>query len=215
MRSIALFSMLLLATTYAAPRPAVAAPDHREMQAREAFAASRFQDALDLYVKLYAEQLHPNFLRNIGRCYQNLGDADKAISSFREYLRKAKNVSPEERTEVDGYISEMEAAKKSKEAKEAAAASTPPPTSTSANTLTAVDPSTASQPTATQTQIVNVAPAPPPANEESAPVYKKWWFWAIIGGVAAAGLGGAAAAGVFTTKTDAICSNSVDGRICP
>src|SRR3954467_9650437 len=91
------------------------------MQASEAFGAGRYQEALDLFVKLYAEKLHPNYLRNIGRCYQNLGEPDKAISSFREYLRKAKGVTPEERAEIDGYIKEME------ELKQQRSAPPPPP----------------------------------------------------------------------------------------
>ena len=53
---------------------ASAATDPRELKAREDFAAGRYQQALDLFAKLYAEKLHPNYLRNIGRCYQNLGD---------------------------------------------------------------------------------------------------------------------------------------------
>src|ERR1043165_8911053 len=89
---------VFLVTATLVPGLAGAAPaDVREMKAREAFAAGRYQEALDIYVKLYAERLHPNYLRNIGRCYQNLGEPDKAINSFREYLRKAKGVSADER----------------------------------------------------------------------------------------------------------------------
>ena len=58
------------------------------------FAAGDYRQALEIYVKLYAETLHPTYLRNIGRCQQNLGEAEKAISSFREYLRKAKDLTP-------------------------------------------------------------------------------------------------------------------------
>jgi tetratricopeptide (TPR) repeat protein len=89
-----------------------AAPDPREMKAREAFAAGRYQDALDLFVKLYAEKLHPNYLRNIGRCYQNLGEPDRAISSFHEYLRKARKLTAAERAEIERYIGEMEELKR-------------------------------------------------------------------------------------------------------
>ena len=38
--------------------------------------------------------MHPTYLRNIARCHQNLGNPDKAISSFREYLRKARDLHP-------------------------------------------------------------------------------------------------------------------------
>ena len=52
--------------------------------------------------------MHPTYLRNIARCHQNLGNPDKAISSFREYLRKARDLTPEQRAEIEGYIAEME-----------------------------------------------------------------------------------------------------------
>ena len=80
-----------------ATRTAMAA-DQRELKAREAFAAQRYQDALDLFAKLYAETLHPIYQRNIGRCYQNMGQPDNAITSFREYLRRAKNLPASELT---------------------------------------------------------------------------------------------------------------------
>lgn len=177
---------------------AIAEVDGREMRAREAFAAGRYQEALDGFVKLYAEKLHPNYLRNIGRCYQNLGDPDKAISSFREYLRKAKAVSSEERKEVDGYIKEMEDLKRQREA----AAVAPPPPLVTAPPPPALEPPPPRQPALTLTQ---PPPLPEPAREEDAPVYKKWWFWTLIGGAVIGGVGIAAAAGAFTKTQDAAC----------
>jgi len=85
------------------------AADPRELKAREEFAAGRYEVALDMFAKLYAETLHPNYLRNVGRCYQNMGEPDKAISAFREYLRKAEDLPPKQRAEIDRYILEMEA----------------------------------------------------------------------------------------------------------
>ena len=80
-----------------------------EMKAREAFAAGRYEDALGLFAKLYAETLHPVYLRNIGRCHQKLRQPEKAIDKFNEYLAKEKKIAPDERAEIDGYIKEMEA----------------------------------------------------------------------------------------------------------
>ena len=92
----------------ALPARALAAPDARELQAREDFAAGRYQVALEVFARLYAETLHPNYLRNIGRCYQNLGEPERAITSFRDYLHKGKNISADERAEIDGYIKDMQ-----------------------------------------------------------------------------------------------------------
>jgi tetratricopeptide (TPR) repeat protein len=82
--------------------------DEREVRARELFGFGKYAEALLIYGKLYAERAHPTYLRNMGRCYQNMGEADKAIGSFREYLRQARNLAPNERAIVEGYIREME-----------------------------------------------------------------------------------------------------------
>src|SRR3954469_8973217 len=89
-RTLAVCALLAALVAGSPAVEAAPAKDKREMQAREAYAAGRYQEALDIFVKLYAETVHPNYLRNIGRCYQNLNEPDRALSSFREYLRKAR-----------------------------------------------------------------------------------------------------------------------------
>jgi tetratricopeptide (TPR) repeat protein len=156
-----------------------AAQDARELAAREAFAKGEYQQALDLYVKLYAETLHPTYLRNVGRCYQNLGEPDKAIASFRDYLRKVPELAPDKRAEIDRYIAEMEELKRQREkppdAGPAVAPAPPPPA-----------------PAATIFEPVPAAPGP-------TPVYRRWWFWTglavvatgvVVGVALAAGGGG-------------------------
>src|SRR5205814_6504199 len=87
----------------------VARADHAsEMKAREDFAAGRYDDALELFAKLYAETLNPVYLRNIGRCHQKLRHPDKAIDAFKDYLAKGKKISADERAEINGYIKDMQ-----------------------------------------------------------------------------------------------------------
>ena len=186
-------------------RLASAATDPRELKAREAFAAGRYQDALDVFAKLYAESLNPIYLRNIGRCHQNLGEPDRAIASFRDYLRKA-NVPAAERKEIDGYIKEMEELKRKKEA----SASSAPPTPQQATPAEPVTPLPREVPapapgSSSATASVVMTPSPPAPVEEPSPIYSRWWFWAIVGGVVVTGLGVAAAAGAFTKTEDATC----------
>jgi tetratricopeptide (TPR) repeat protein len=189
---------------------AVAATDTREIKAREDFVAGRYQEALDLFAKLYAETLHPNYLRNIGRCYQNLGEPDRAINSFRDYLRKGKDISPAEHSEIDGYIAEMEALKRQREA----ASEAPPAAEHPAPVVPLPSGGSGSSSSAAPVVIVQPAPAPAPApqSEASTPVYGRWWFWALIAGVVAAGVGVAAAAGAFNKTQDASCPT---GFSCP
>jgi tetratricopeptide (TPR) repeat protein len=197
---IAIGVVALALTSVAAP--AVAA-DARELKAREEFAAGRYHEALDLFAKLYAETLHPVYLRNVGRCYQNLGDPDRAIISFRDYLRKHKTIEPEERREVEGFISEMEQLKKQREAAASVATpSTPPPKPASTIPVLprAAQPATDAAPEAFVT-----APAGQ-SSKSSSPVYTRWWFWTIVGaGAVGAGLGVAAWTGALTRTMDAPC----------
>jgi hypothetical protein len=186
-----------------------AAADPREMKAREAFAAGRYQEALDLFAKLYAESLNPIYLRNTGRCHQNLGDPDRAIASFRDYLRKATKLPAAERKEIEGYIKEMEELKRQKEA---SATSAPPPRATPVEPVTPLPreapPPSAPGSSSASASVVMTPPPPPPA-EQPSPIYGRWWFWAIVGGVVVAGLGAAAAAGVFTQTEDAKCPTGI------
>ncbi len=144
--------------------------DDPDLRARTFFGAGDYRQALELYVQLYAQTLHPTYIRNIGRCYQNLGEPDRAISSFREYLRKAKGLTPEARAEVDGFIQEMEELKRKRERPAAVPAATAPPPSSGALSLTA-------------------APTEAGSTDGAArPLYARWWFWTALGAVVVAGV---------------------------
>lgn len=131
-----------------------------ELRARTHFAAGEYKQALDIFARLYAETLHPTYLRNIGRCHQRLGDADNAIATFRDYLRKAKDLTAEQRAEVDGFIAEMEQLKRSRSP--TAVDLTVPPASESSPALVAS-----------------------PARPQSDPFYTRTWFWVAVAVVAA------------------------------
>jgi tetratricopeptide (TPR) repeat protein len=193
--------VVALALTAVASR--AVAVDARELRAREEFAAARYEEALDIFAKLYAETLHPIYLRNIGRCYQNLGDPDKALISFRDYLRKRKTIDPEERKEVEGFIAEMEQLKNQKQAGAAATEpSTAPPGA--ASTITPLP--AASPPATTAAPEALVVAPTAPASEASSPVYTRWWFWAIVVAVGVgAGVGVTAATGGLTKTQEPGC----------
>ena len=194
-----------LALVAATPARVHAAPDEREIQAREDFAAGRYQMAVELFARLYAETLHPIYLRNIGRCYQNLGEPDRAISSFRDYLHKGKNISADERAEVEGYIKEMEDLKRTKAA--APPGATPAPAKPPA--LPAAPPPAVQPQPAPRATVDLTKTAPPSPSEESSPVYERWWFWAaVVGGVAAA-VAVPAALGAFNHYDNAGCPTGV------
>jgi tetratricopeptide (TPR) repeat protein len=176
---------LLLALAFSFSAAAHAAGDKGvEMKARTHFAAGEYKEALDLYARLYAETMHPTYLRNIGRCHQNLGNADKAISSFREYLRKARDLTPEERAEVEGYIKEMEQLKQTNGSSTATA---PPPP---AAPRTEAPPPAAPPPPEPAPALVGTptVTASGTRDDDAGPFYTRLWFWGVVAGVAAAGV---------------------------
>jgi hypothetical protein len=181
-----------------------------EMKARESFAAGRYDEALQTFAKLYAETLHPVYLRNIGRCHQKMREPQKAIDAFQDYLAKTKTgkekIGADEHAEIEGYIKDMTALRD--EQARAAAAPTPPVpvtplpgTTSAARPLPAAPPPvepvapTSNPPAATLT-----ATAPPPAQGEHHPIYTRWWFWTIIGVAIVGGVVGAVALSGGTTK---------------
>jgi len=182
------------------PLPAVAA-DAQELKAREAFAAGRYEEAIDLFAKLYASSLHPTYLRNIGRAYQNLGVPDKAISSFRDYLRKAKNLQAADRAEVEGYIKEMEAL----QASQAAAAAKPEPEKPAPE-----EPVVTHVPTEPQKppEPVTVAPLvdnPAPEKDDEGSIFSSPWFWGGVGVATAAVVVGLIVGGAFDSTNEPGC----------
>jgi tetratricopeptide (TPR) repeat protein len=126
-----------------------AAEEALDLRARTLFAAGEYQQAVEVYARLYAETLHPTYLRNVGRCQQNLGQPDRAIASFREYLRKARGVDRQGRAEIEGYIREMEALAQRRAAAPVAAAPPAPRASASEGEGTAAPAEITAQATTT------------------------------------------------------------------
>jgi len=89
----------------------------------------RYEEAAKLFVKLsidYPDMLV--FVRNIGACYYYLRRTDPALSNLREYLRRKKNIAADDRTEVEGWIAELENLRKQGAALPAPAPLPPTPT---------------------------------------------------------------------------------------
>jgi len=169
-----------VAPVYAQP----AQEDGREANARQLFAVGKYAEALEIFGTLYAETAHPTYLRNIGRCYQNLGDPDRAIASFREYLRQARGVSDDQRKVIEGYIAEMEELKRKQASErpkaEEAPAAVPPPAAP-------VEPAA-----------VTLAPPPSPAASNGAPATAAY----VVGGISVAALAVGAVFGILAISND-------------
>lgn len=195
---------LVLAATVAVP-PAAGAPADRqlEMKAREAFAAGKFEDALALFAKLYAQTLHPVYLRNIGRSHQKMHQPEPAIDSFKDYLAKAKKITDEERSEVEGYIHEMEALKEeqARAARPPVAPPTTPPPPPEGSGENTPRPNLVAPPPTDGGDGRNIMSKAPPADDQPVPVYQRWWFWTGIGVVVVGGVVGA----ILLTRKGSAC----------
>ena len=78
-------------------------------EAKRLYKSGKYEEAADIFSQLSAA--HPDFpvfARNAGACYYYLQRPEPALSNLRDYLLSQKRIAPEDRTEVEGWISEME-----------------------------------------------------------------------------------------------------------
>jgi tetratricopeptide (TPR) repeat protein len=129
-------------------------------QAEVHFSVGEFERALDLYKQAYKLMPLPGFLFNIGQCHRNLGQHDKALFFYRQYLLRAPQA--QNREEVQKLIAICEAALRREPGPPATRPAPQPP------------PATAS---AAATQPSPPPPPPPPARRKLRPV----WFFATLG----------------------------------
>jgi tetratricopeptide (TPR) repeat protein len=139
--------------------------------------------ALTLFKQAYLKYEDPVFIYNIGQCERQLGDKNAAVKSYRSYLRKAGDAP--NRDSVRRLIAQLEAAI----AEESKAQHSPPegPLRPDGATPTATPAAGGENVTATPT--TSQAPASESLTAQhqpsEKPVYKKPWFWGVVGGAAA------------------------------
>jgi tetratricopeptide (TPR) repeat protein len=192
-----------------------ASVDPRELAAREAFAAGRYRDSVDLFARLYAERPHPNYLHNIGRCYQNLREPERAIASFREFLRKAENLTPETRAQVEDYIREMDAlvesrAQESAVVLEADPAAASPPIQAAADKRTHAEPGGATEPTAAASPSETSSPTVPTDSRHAVRSSRRGVVALALLGASAVSLGAGTYYGVQSLEAYDLAK-----RVCP
>jgi tetratricopeptide (TPR) repeat protein len=134
---------------------------------KAAFELGKFQEALQAYEAAYQTLPLPGFLFNIGQCYRNLDNYEKAIFSFRLYLRKLPEAR--NRAAVESLIEELEAkAEEERRQKQALRPAVPD-----------------YEPKPDRRPIRYTAPPPKPPKKP--PFYTQWWFWVPVAAVVIAG----------------------------
>jgi hypothetical protein len=110
--------------------------DVRAVEARKACASGDVDKGIKLLAEILATTDDVTAVYNMGRCYQQNGKPDKAALQFREYLRKATDLSPELRSRVQAQLREAEADERAsrRDVSTSPLAGSPPPGSTLAGT---------------------------------------------------------------------------------
>lgn len=185
------------------------------------FKVSRYREALEQFKEGFILKDDPVFLYNIAQCHRLLGERDQAITFYRRYLQAAPVEAPN-RAEVEKRIRDLERQSRADPAQAgppeprsgplaAAPARLPPTLPDTHGGGRPLPPGLAPAPsptatsggphgTATAATAFRLTPGPS-ATADRRPAYERWWFWAGIAGVLAAGaaavliLGGSPRAG--------------------
>jgi len=191
-RALVLGLLAMTATTARAQDAATAREAYDKGMAH--YHLEEYDAAIEEWERGFRAKPAPEFLYNIAQAYRLSKRPDKALSFYQKYLR----LSPEakNRDEVERHI----AALKEIVEKQKSAAEAPPP-----NALP--PPSTPPPPSGATVAPTPTSEAPPPrtdlvAQPTEKPVYKKAWFWGVMGGVAAVVAAGVVVGVVYGTRSN-------------
>lgn len=82
--------------------------DDPETVAHKACVEGDYKKAISILADLFVDSRDPTYIYNQGRCYQQNHQWVSAIDRFREYLRKAKRATADERAEAEQHIAECQ-----------------------------------------------------------------------------------------------------------
>jgi tetratricopeptide (TPR) repeat protein len=189
------------------------ASDPRTEKAREHYLQGdayykldKYPNALAEYEQAYLAKPDPSFLYNIAQCHRLMGNRAEAVRFYRRYLKDAPNAP--NREVADKHIKDLESALASPDppprpvgvappSPTPATSPTPapaqgfgfPPPSAGANAGNPQTLAMAPPPPSGDTPLVGSPPgAVPPSQDESHPIYTRWWFWTGVGAVVAGGI---------------------------
>jgi tetratricopeptide (TPR) repeat protein len=178
--SILAFGLLMVGLTGSAFAEKHQSKTAREKAAKKACAMGDAQKGADILTDLLIEYNDSNLIYNQARCYQQNNLFAQAISRFREYLRKAKDLSESDRAETERQIADCEQS-----------LGTASPTTPPAASATYPVPVTRPEP-ATESVAAKVAPSnpePSPAHDKQGRGLRVAGIVAVAVGVAAVGTG--------------------------
>jgi tetratricopeptide (TPR) repeat protein len=183
----------------------------RYKRGQELYSQARYLDAAKEFEAGYQVAPRPLFLLNIGHAYRRAGELSRAKSAYETLLRLQPDLP--QRTEVEQYIRTID---------DALQANEPTPDLSKANPNTQPPPSPPpplvdpASPTSTAPLPVLTLPPPAPTvtdrmryedtpEPSSGSVFRKPWFWIIVGAAVAGGV----AAAVISTRSTSACPGTI------
>jgi tetratricopeptide (TPR) repeat protein len=151
----------------------------------------KYVEALDGFQSAYGRRQMPWLLLNIGRTLQRLGRAQEAIGYYERYKKAELNIDAATLDRVNKYIEQAKALLESP-AQEPKPVNLTPSAGSTPSGGSEPAPSDPNKPTAG----LQAGAAPPLAvqggssatEKPATPIYKKWWFWTIVGAVVVGGV---------------------------
>lgn len=141
----------------------------------------RYADALPQFEEAYSRRQMPWLMLNIGRTMQRLGRGQEAISYYERYKKAELTLDQATLDRVNKYIEQAQALIEK------------PPEEKPLEPKPKLDPA---QVTVQNPTPPGITPEPQKDVPASKPVYKKWWFWTIIGVVVVGAVAGGVAGGL-------------------
>jgi len=108
LRKAAISALLLSLVAHPAARAGVD-EDPRAIEARKACASGEVERGIKQLADYLATTDDVTAVYNMARCYEQNGMRDRALLQFREYLRKARDLSTADRADVEAHIQQLEA----------------------------------------------------------------------------------------------------------
>lgn len=129
MRSLSIFLICVAPVVWAQSAQARSkskSSEAPELMARKACAEGDFQKGVSILADIYVRSKEPTHIFNQGRCYEQNHQWVSAIDRFREYLRKATGLTPNEVKDTDNHIAECKRLLEEEESRNAPPPAPPP-----------------------------------------------------------------------------------------
>jgi hypothetical protein len=145
------------------PLAHAAGKEANERAARKACLSGDYAKGVEILSDLFIDTKDANYIFNQARCFEQNNRCEEAVSRFREYLRKATSLAPEDKADTEKHITDCQALLGQKTAPEPKVAVAPPAPAPAAPIVVPSPAPAVAPPVAPAPAQLDVASATPPA----------------------------------------------------